>query len=107
MLASTVPVIAQTGWLLLDRGGADAQRRFLGAVAAGDISALDLVPSDWRRVFELVSLYSDAALDVVDASTIAMAERLNQTVVATLDERDFRLVRPRHVAAFELLPDRT
>lgn len=106
VLASTVPVIAETGWLLLDRGGAAAQRRFLGAVAAGDIAALDLDQSDWRRVYELVSVYADAALDVVDASTIAIAERLNQTVVATLDDRDFRLVRPRHVAAFELLPDR-
>ena len=34
----------------------------------------------------------------------SLAERLDQTQVATLDERDFRIVRPEHTDAFELLP---
>ena len=42
--------------------------------------------------------------DIIDASTIAIAERLDQTVIATLDERDFRIVRPAHIDAFDLLP---
>ena len=103
-LASTVPVIAETAWLLLDRAGPGAQQRFLAAVAAGQITVIDLTADDWTRVHELVTIYADASLDIIDASTIAAAERLNLTVIATLDERDFRIVRPAHTDAFELLP---
>ena len=37
-------------------------------------------------------------------SVVAIAERLGVTQVATLDRRDFSVVRPRHTDAFELLP---
>jgi hypothetical protein len=43
-------------------------------------------------------------LGTVDASAIALAERLGITAVATLDHRHFGTVRPSHVDAFELLP---
>lgn len=103
-LASTVPVIAETAWLLLDRVGAEAQRRYLDMIAAGEVEAVDLVRIDWQRIAELVGVYADLRLDVVDASTIAVAERLDQTTIATLDHRDFRTVRPAHVSAFDLVP---
>jgi predicted nucleic acid-binding protein len=41
---------------------------------------------------------------LVDASIIAVAERLNVTTIATLDRRDFTVVRPVHCQAFELIP---
>jgi len=103
-LASTVPVIAETAWLLLDRNGPTAQQQFLSTVAAGHVSVIDLAPKDWERVSELVATYADMSLDVIDASTIAAAERLNQSTIATLDHRDFRIVRPSHITAFELIP---
>jgi predicted nucleic acid-binding protein len=53
---------------------------------------------------ELVHVYRDARLDSTDASVIALAERHRITQVATLDHRDFSIVRPRHCAAFTLLP---
>jgi uncharacterized protein len=40
----------------------------------------------------------------VDASVITIAERLGVTTIATLNHRDFTVVRPRHVDAFELVP---
>ncbi|GAA5767182.1 hypothetical protein Aros01_03684 [Streptosporangium roseum] len=55
---------------------------------------------------ELVEVYADLPLGVVDASVIAVAERLGLTEVATLDRRHFTVVRPRHVDAFTLLPER-
>jgi len=103
-LASTAPVIAETGWLLLDRDGPNAQQEFIGSILTGDITVIDLTPDDWTRVHELVATYADTSLDIIDASVIAVAERLNHTVIATLDERDFRIVRPTHTTAFELLP---
>ncbi len=103
-LASTAPVVAETGWLLLDRDGPNAQQQFISSILTGDIDVMDLTANDWNRVHELVTTYADASLDIIDASTIAIAERLNQTTIATLDERDFRIVRPNHIDAFELLP---
>ncbi|MFJ4669145.1 hypothetical protein [Kitasatospora purpeofusca] len=40
-----------------------------------------------------------------EAKRIAVAERLGLTEIATLDRRHFSVVRPRHIAAFRLLPD--
>ncbi|MHB2022060.1 MAG: hypothetical protein ACYCO3_01820 [Mycobacteriales bacterium] len=40
----------------------------------------------------------------MEASIVAVAERLNLTELATLNRRDFTVVRPRHVDAFTLLP---
>jgi predicted nucleic acid-binding protein len=52
----------------------------------------------------LVRRYADLPLGAVDASVVAVAERLKITQVATLDRRHFTVVRPEHVPAFELLP---
>jgi predicted nucleic acid-binding protein len=54
---------------------------------------------------ELVRTYKDARLDPADVSVVAIAERLAITHIATLDRRDFSLIRPRHVSAFTLLPE--
>ena len=35
---------------------------------------------------------------------IAVAERFAQRTIATLDQRYFRVVRPAHIDAFELIP---
>lgn len=103
-LAAPVPVIAETAWLLLDREGSDAQAGFVAMVTTGRLEPIDLTAGDWGRVVELLGSYADLALDIVDASMIAIAERLGQTTIATLDHRDFRVVRPSHCDAFELVP---
>jgi predicted nucleic acid-binding protein len=48
--------------------------------------------------------HRDFPLGTVDASLIALAERLPTKRIATLDRRHFSVVRPAHVEAFELLP---
>jgi uncharacterized protein len=59
---------------------------------------------DWLRIAELVGVYRDLPLGTVDASVIALCERLESRQVATLDRRHFTVVRPRHVDALDLLP---
>ncbi|MCB1269277.1 MAG: VapC toxin family PIN domain ribonuclease, partial [Microthrixaceae bacterium] len=63
-----------------------------------------LVQSDWVRIHQLVEDYRDLPLGGTDASVIALAERLDQSTVATLDHRHFGVVRPTHRDAFDLLP---
>lgn len=40
----------------------------------------------------------------MDARIVAIAERLNVTTIATMNHRDFTVVRPAHCEAFELIP---
>jgi predicted nucleic acid-binding protein len=51
-----------------------------------------------------VEKYADLPLGGTDASVVALAERLHETELATLDHRHFKVVRPNHVAAFTLRP---
>jgi len=53
---------------------------------------------------ELVRRYGDFPLGAVDASVVAVAERLDVADIATIDHRHFRAVRPMHRRAFNLLP---
>lgn len=103
-LASPVPVIAETSWLILDRLGHAAHQQFLGLVGAGHLNAVDLTRHDWARSIDLCSDYQDLRLDLMDASIIAIAERLGVTTIATMNHRDFVVVRPANCDAFELIP---
>ncbi|NWG18437.1 MAG: hypothetical protein HXY41_17575 [Chloroflexi bacterium] len=65
---------------------------------------LALEEDNIQRTAQLLQKYADTRLDFVDATIVAAAERLTVSRVLTLDHRDFRLVPPRHVESFELLP---
>lgn len=97
-------VIAEVSYLIEKRLGWTAEVRFLGDFSAGNFVAEPIVPADWIRIAELVARYRDLPLGTVDASVVALAERLGLGVVATLDRRHFNIVRPKHVPVFELLP---
>ena len=73
-------------------------------VTSGRLAVVDLSGADWSRCLELVEVYGDLRLDLMDASIVAMAERLGVGTVATLNHRDFTVVRPRHLDALELVP---
>jgi len=78
---------------------------FLDDVIAGAYQVEHLLPQDYRRVREICDRYADSDVGFVDASVLAIVERLNETKLATLDRRHFGLLRPRHVDALRLLPD--
>ena len=103
-LVVTVPVLVELEWLATSRLGATAFDAVLASVEDGALRIEDLDAEDWARVRALCSTYADLPLGLVDASVIAMAERLNEWVVATLDRRHFSVVRPRHVPALALVP---
>ena len=77
---------------------------FLTSVATGEFEQVTITAADLARMAELVRAYADLPLGAVDASVIAVAERLKLTDVATLDLRHFTVVRPQHTAALNLLP---
>ena len=97
-------VLAELDYWCARRLSADAWLIFLDDVVAGAYRVEPPSPADLNRCRELQDRYRDLSLGVVDASIIALAERLGEPRVATLDQRHFRTVRPTHVAAFELVP---
>jgi predicted nucleic acid-binding protein len=72
----------------------------LGAYRLENLGAEDLL-----RVAELESKYGNLGLGMVDASVIAICERLQEEKVATLDHRHFGVVKPRHCKRLRLLPE--
>ena len=73
------------------------------AMPAWTLEAVD--SADLKRVATLIQTYQDMRLDFVDATLVAIAERLNIKRILTLDQRHFRIVRPKHCQAFSLLPE--
>jgi uncharacterized protein len=102
LLPSTI--LIEAGWTINRHMGSSVHAQFLDLVTE-EFELVDLIPPDVRRMAELVRTYKDARLDPADVSVVAIAERLAITHIATLDRRDFLLMRPRHVSAFRLLPE--
>jgi len=82
--------------------GADADRRHQRLPGSQRLD--ELQADDWARIAELTDKYADHPLGGIDASLVALAERLNIDTIATLDHRHFHAVRPKHVEAFTLVP---
>ncbi len=99
------PVLVEAEWLATSRIGPDGFDPVLASVEEGSLGVIDLQRTDWARVRELCRQYLDLPLGLVDASMVAVAERLDETKVATLDHRHFTVVRPSHTHALTLLPD--
>jgi uncharacterized protein len=97
-------VLAELDYWCAQRLSVDAWLIFLEDVGRGAYAVEAPTLADLERCRELQDQYRDLALGVVDASVVALAERLNEPKVATLDERHFRVVRPRHAPALELWP---
>ncbi|HKZ12359.1 MAG TPA: PIN domain-containing protein [Solirubrobacterales bacterium] len=77
---------------------------FLDDLLAGSYRVEHPSYADLRRCHDLQSTYEDLAVGVVDASILALVERLGESKLATLDHRHFATMRPEHVGALELIP---
>lgn len=97
-------VVAEAAYLIGRQLGPSAEAEFFRSINDGDLVIESLTAADLARVAELVETYIDLGLGGTDASVIAIAERLGQSEIATLDRRHFSVVRPAHVDAFGLLP---
>ncbi|HSF19289.1 MAG TPA: PIN domain-containing protein [Vicinamibacteria bacterium] len=88
-------VLGELDYLLREFLGVDAELDFLDGLISGALSLEPMTPADVVRSRELVATYRDLDLGLVDSSVIATAERLGIRRVLTVDEHDFRAVRPK------------
>lgn len=108
------PVMVETCYVIERDSNAETEANFLLSFDDGDETTSDeddrlfvlaqLEASGRTRMAELVKQYADFPLGAVDASVIALAERLMVNEVATIDHRHFRTIRPKHVNAFTIVP---
>jgi uncharacterized protein len=98
------PVLVEVDWLARSRGRRGAVATLLSGVLDGSTLVADLDAIDYARVADLVERYDDLPLSLADASVIAIAERLEEDTIATLDRRHFSVVKPLHVESFTLVP---
>lgn len=98
------PTLVEIDYWIRKRLSLDAWQALVDDIAGGAYQVEQLTTDDLARVVQLERDYADLRLGMVDASVIAVCERLGETKLATLDHRDFSVVKPRHCAALELLP---
>lgn len=98
------PVLFESAQLVGRRYGSVAEVRMIRHLVATDWRRVPVGDADIDRVTDLLTVYADANIGFIDAAIVAIAERLGAPRLYTLDRRDFSIIRPRHVTAFELLP---
>lgn len=98
----TVTVIPEAAYLIRDRLGRATEHRLIRSIHDRELHVEDLTEADWGRTAELMVKYPD--IGFVDASVVAVAERLRLSSIATTDRRHFTPIRPRHRDSFELRP---
>nr|WP_245904918.1 PIN domain-containing protein [Gaiella occulta] len=103
-VAMPASVAVELDWLARTRGARGASALLLRSILDGSVLVVNLDREDYERALYLMIQYSELPLDLVDASVIAIAERLEQDTIATLDRRHFSVVRPIHIDSFALVP---
>ncbi|KXS91548.1 PilT protein domain-containing protein [Microcystis aeruginosa NIES-88] len=97
-------VLAEVAYLVGRSAGVSTVAAFLKGLSASRFHLIPLSETDVIRVSEILEEYKDSRIDFVDATVMEIAERLKITLILTLDQRDFRLFRPKHCQSLEILP---
>lgn len=103
-LMTTWPVLTEVMYLL--NFSSKAQDLCFEFLSAGGVSIDDSDAARLPRIHELMKKYRDLPMDFADASLVALSESEEISRVFTLDHKDFRIYRPRHVKSFQLIPDK-
>jgi uncharacterized protein len=97
-------VLPELAYMVIRDLGHQAFIRFMHQLLDNSGQLVAATESDLSRATELMEKYLDGRIDLVDCVIVAMAERLNISRILTVDQRDFRILRPNHIPAFEILP---
>lgn len=104
VLLVPVTVLPEVDYLITKYLDVRAETALLQDVAVGNYRLENITDEDVTRCIALIDQYADSDIGLVDASIVAVAERLNITRILTLDRRHFGIIWPRHGGYFTLLP---
>jgi predicted nucleic acid-binding protein len=97
-------VIPEACYLLNTYLGQSAEKKFVSSLHNREIVIEHININDLSRCVELLDKYDNLNIGFVDASLIAVSERLRINKILTTDRRHFHSVKPNHCNAFNLLP---
>lgn len=100
-----ITVLPEVAYLLARKIGPAAEEALIRSVAEGELVLEPVELDDIARAADLMRDYVDISLGFVDATVVAVAERLGVRELLTTDRRHFSVVRPRHSRSFALLPE--
>lgn len=98
------PALVEVDYWVHERLYSEVFTALLDDIVAGAYRVEPLHEGDYPRVRALCNQYADSDIGFVDAAVLAVAERLGEPKLATLDHRHFAVMRPKHVKALQLLP---
>jgi len=84
--------------------GIKAELTFLKSILEGEIQIEELNISDYKSSIKYMEKYNDLNIGFVDATVIAVAERLSIYNLFTTDRRHFSQVKTEKEKTFKLLP---
>lgn len=102
---TTWPAFTEAMYLVGKYAGPAGQGLLWDMLHKGKLKVVDVTPFMLRRMPELMDAYKPR-MDLADASLVALAEQEAQSLVFTVDRKDFetyRLPRKKH---FNIIPDR-
>ncbi len=97
-------VVAEATFMIERSGGSIAEAAFLRSLRSTRYVIEAPTNDDLHRAADLVEQYADLGLGGTDASVIALAERLGDRTVFTLDRRHFAVVQLSTAGSLTLLP---
>ena len=104
LLVITWPIVVETGHLLLQRAGFQAQLAFVQTLQQGGADIFHLDDSTHLpRMIQLMQKYRDLPMDIADASLVILAEELGHGRILSTDQRDFNAYRWKNQYPFENL----
>lgn len=95
--------LAEAAYLIQSRLGPHAEIALAGSLTVAPWVVEAPTHDDLLRAVELMRQYVDLPLGLSDSLTVALAERVSETTIASLDSH-FREVRPAHTTAFDVVP---
>ena len=101
-LLAPATIVPEVTYLLRKRLGSRAEIGFVRSLAHYEVAVEELKRADWSRVAEILEHHE--ALGFVDASVVAVAERLKVRELATTERRHFSTFKPTHAPGFILVP---
>ena len=97
-------VLAEVGYLIGREAGINTVITFLKGFKYSRFQLVALTEDDLLKTAEILEQYQDSRIDFVDATVMVIASRFQIETILTLDQRDFRLFRPKHCNSFIILP---
>ncbi len=98
-------VLPEVDYMATKLLGVETARAFLDDVLAGEYDLIQVERLDMERALAIIDTFIETTyVGFVDATVIALAERLRLPRILTLDRRHFSMFKPKGLEYLELLP---